>query len=104
MGTTRRRGDLRAIPILLVSMFVLAGLAPAIPGSTVAARLPSGRVPVDLALVTLGPADLAALHMPGYGIGFGQTLYPKDFEWILERRGLSEDQARPAIEGSGFVR
>jgi hypothetical protein len=42
--------------------------------------------------------------MSGYGVGFGQTLYPNDFESILEGRGLPEDQARPAIESSGFVR
>jgi len=67
--------------------------------------VPGASTSFDLALLTLTPADLAALQMPGYGVGFGQMSYPEAFiASTAQNRGLPEDQVRTAVEGSGFVR
>jgi hypothetical protein len=67
--------------------------------------VPSGQARPDLAAMTLTPADLDELEMPGYGIGFGQTAYPEDLTAsIAENRGLPEEEVRSRLQGAGFVR
>jgi len=91
-------------PDLVMISDALTGTLPASPpaaGTAVPATPPS----IDLALLTLTPADLAALQMPGYGVGFGQMSYPDAFiASTAQSRGLPEDQVRATVEGSGFVR
>ncbi len=89
-------------PILITD-----ALAGQLPSATPVAGtvVPAEQAAVDLAMTTLTPADLEALQMPGYGVGFGQMSYPDAFiASMAESRGLPEDQIRTAVEGSGFVR
>ena len=88
-------------------MLISDALAGQLPNTPPAAGtlVPGGQETVDLGTMPLTPADLDALQMPGYGVGFGQMTYPDEFiASMTERRGLPEEQVRAQVEGSGFVR
>jgi hypothetical protein len=69
------------------------------------ALAPIGQEVIDLAAMTLMPADLESLGIVGFGSDYGQMVFPDTtIANTAASRGLTEAAVRDLLEGAGLVR